>query len=272
MAMLESKASQVQTAVRYKPEFQAAVKENLLMAGAIKHAIEAAQIDIHFQNVIHAPTGEFAYVESLARWTRESGEIVPPITLFSHAARSKLVQDLDRYLIDRSLRYFQILSKQPQYQDTILAVNVAPSTLLDKKFPDFLRLVISKYALSSFQIMIEVAETTFIGNLDHCFQQLRSLKKLGVRIALDDFGRDYSSLSILTALDFDVIKIDRVFVDKITMPINREIIMMVQKIALSNGKVVIAEGVETKAQSEALHELGIDFHQGYYYSKPKKLI
>jgi diguanylate cyclase (GGDEF)-like protein/PAS domain S-box-containing protein len=272
MAMLESKASQIQTAVRYKPEFQAAVKENLLMAGAIKHAIEASQIDIHFQNVIHAPSGEFAYIESLARWTRENGEIVPPITLFFHATQSKLVQDLDRYLIDRSLRYFQILSKQPQYQDTILAVNVAPSTLLDKKFPDFLRLVISKYALSSFQIMIEVAETTFIGNLDHCFQQLRSLKKLGVRIAIDDFGRDYSSLSILTGLDFDVIKIDRVFVDKITMPINREIITMVQKIALSNGKVVIAEGVETKAQAESLHELGIDFHQGYYYGKPKKMV
>ncbi len=239
--MLESKSSDNQIAVRYKPALQAVVKENLMMAGAIKHAIEASQIDIHFQNVIHAPTGEFTYVESLARWTKDTGEIVPPVTLFFHASRSKLVQDLDRYLIDRSLRYFQILSKQPQYQDTILAVNVAPSTLLDKKFPDF-------------------------------FQQLRTLKKLGIRIAIDDFGRDYSSLSILTSLDFDVIKIDRVFVDKITMPINREIITMVQKIALSNGKVVIAEGVETKAQAEALHEMGIDCHQGYYYSKPKKLV
>jgi EAL domain-containing protein (putative c-di-GMP-specific phosphodiesterase class I) len=100
---------------------------------------------------------------------------------------------------------------------------------------------------------------------------LRSLRKLGVRIAIDDFGRDYSSLSILTALDFDVIKIDRVFVDKINLPINREIIKMVQSIAHANGKTVIAEGVETKAQAENLQLLGISLHQGYLYSKPKKL-
>lgn len=271
MAMLESKASNVQTAVRYRPEFQQNVKDNLMMAGAIKHAIEAGEIDIHFQTVVEASTGEPVFLESLARWHRQNGEYVPPFTLFHHATRSKLVQDLDRYLIDKSLRYFQMLIRRPEYQDAVLSVNVTPSTLLDKKFPDFLRLIMSKYALASYQIMIEVAETTFVGNLDVCFQQLRSLRKLGVRIAIDDFGRDYSSLSILTALDFDVIKIDRVFVDKINLPINREIIKMVQSIAHANGKTVIAEGVETKAQAENLMLLGISLHQGYLYAKPKKL-
>lgn len=271
MAMLESKASNVQTAVRYRPEFQQNVKDNLMMAGAIKHAIEAGEIEIHFQAVVEASSGEPVFLESLARWHRQNGEYVPPFTLFHHATRSKLVQDLDRYLIDKSLRYFQMLVRRPEYQDAVLSVNVTPSTLLDKKFPDFLRLIMSKYALASYQIMIEVAETTFVGNLDLCFQQLRSLRKLGVRIAIDDFGRDYSSLSILTALDFDVIKIDRVFVDKINLPINREIIKMVQSIAHSNGKTVIAEGVETKAQAENLQLLGISLHQGYLYSKPKKL-
>lgn len=271
MAMLESKTSNVQTAVRYLPEFQQSVKDNLMMAGAIKHAIEAGEIDIHFQAVVDASTGETVYLESLARWTRQNGESIPPFTLFHHATRSKLVQDLDRYLIDKSLRYFQILSRRPEYQDAVISVNVTPSTLLDRKFPDFLRLIMSKYALASYQIMIEVAETTFVGNLDVCFQQLRSLRKLGVRIAIDDFGRDYSSLSILTALDFDIIKIDRVFVDKINLPINREIITMVQTIAHANGKTVIAEGVETKAQAENLSLLGIHLHQGYLYSRPKKL-
>jgi diguanylate cyclase (GGDEF)-like protein/PAS domain S-box-containing protein len=271
MAMLESKASNVQTAVRYRPEFQQNVKDNLMMAGAIKHAIEAGEIEIHFQNVVEATSGEPVFLESLARWHRQNGEYVTPFTLFHHATRSKLVLDLDRYLIDKSLRYFQMLVRRPEYQDAILSVNVTPSTLLDKKFPDFLRLIMSKYALASYQIMIEVAETTFVGNLDLCFQQLRSLRKLGVRIAIDDFGRDYSSLSILTALDFDVIKIDRVFVDKINLPINREIIKMVQSIAHANGKTVIAEGVETKTQAENLQLLGITLHQGYLYSKPKKL-
>jgi len=271
MAMLESKAANVQTAVRYRPEFQQNVKDNLMMAGAIKHAIEAGEIDIHFQGVVDASSGETVFLESLARWHRQNGEYIAPFTLFHHATRSKLVQDLDRYLIDKSLRYFQILLRRPEYQDAVLSVNVTPSTLLDKKFPDFLRLIMSKYALASYQIMVEVAETTFVGNLDVCFQQLRSLRKLGVRIAIDDFGRDYSSLSILTALDFDVIKIDRVFVDKINLPINREIIKMVQSIAHANGKTVIAEGVETKAQAENLSLLGIYLHQGYLYSKPKKM-
>lgn len=271
MAMLESKAANVQTAVRYRPEFQQNVKDNLMMAGAIKHAIEAGEIEIHFQGVVDASSGETVFLESLARWHRQNGEYVAPFTLFHHATRSKLVQDLDRYLIDKSLRYFQTLQRRPEYQDAVLSVNVTPSTLLDKKFPDFLRLIMSKYALASYQIMVEVAETTFVGNLDVCFQQLRSLRKLGVRIAIDDFGRDYSSLSILTALDFDVIKIDRVFVDKINLPINREIIKMVQSIAHANGKTVIAEGVETKTQAENLTLLGISLHQGYLYSKPKKL-
>jgi diguanylate cyclase (GGDEF)-like protein/PAS domain S-box-containing protein len=272
LAMLESKSRMTLTAVRFVPEFQMSLKENLTMASAIKHAMETNEIDVHFQAILNTLTGETIALEALARWRRQDDSNISPLVLFQHATKSKMVQDLDRFLIDKALRYFKILRNQPAYSKASITINVAPATLLEAKFIDFLKYELAKYAIDSSLIVLEVAETTFVGNLEHCFQQIRRVRSLGIKIAIDDFGRDYSSLSVLTAIDFDMIKIDRVFVDRIHLAINMDIVQMIIKIAASNKKMVIAEGVETIEQSSALMKLDCIYQQGFLFARPKKLV
>ena len=144
--------------------------------------------------------------------------------------------------------------------------------LLDSKLIEFFKYEISKYAIGPELIVIEIPENTFVGNLEQIYDQIRKLRQIGMKIAIDDFGREYSSLSVLTAIDFDLIKIDRFFIEHINKPTNKEIIQMILRIAKNNQKTVIAEGIETKDQSDQLIEYGCIYHQGFYYARPKKLV
>ena len=272
LAMLESKNNYTHTALRYREEFQKNVEENLMMASEIRKAIQNNEIDVHFQPVIQNVNRQILTLEALARWTKANGQIVSPITLFQHATKSKLVEEVDRYLIDKALLYFKQLRTQPAYLKSTVSINLTPETLLDSKTTEFFKYELSKYAINPDAVVIEIAENTFVGNLDHVYDQIRKLRQIGMKIAIDDFGREYSSLSVLTTIDFDFIKIDRFFVDRIAEAVNQEIIQMVLRIAKDKSKVVVAEGVETMEQAQALVKLGCVYHQGYYYAKPKKLI
>lgn len=272
LAMLESKSHYHHTALRYRKEFQMNVQENLTMASAIRNAIQNNEIDVFFQSVVHSQTQRIISLEALARWKRSDDTFVSPLVLFQHANRLKLVEDLDRFLIDKALRYFKSIHHQAAYQQATLSINVSPGLLLDSKLIDFFKYEISKYAIGPELIVIEIPENTFVGNLEQIYDQIRKLRQIGMKIAIDDFGREYSSLSVLTAIDFDLIKIDRFFIEHINKPINKEIIQMILRIAKTNNKTVIAEGIETKDQSDKLIEYGCIYHQGYYYARPKKLV
>lgn len=272
LAMLESKSHYHHTALRYRREFQMNVQENLTMASAIRNAIQNNEIDVHFQSVVHSQTHKIISLEALARWKRSDDTFVSPLILFQHANRLKMVEDLDRFLIDKALRYFKSIHHQAAYQQATLSLNVSPGLLLDSKLIEFFKYEISKYAIGPELIVIEIPENTFVGNLEQIYDQIRKLRQIGMKIAIDDFGRDYSSLSVLSAIDFDLIKIDRFFIEHINKPTNKEIIQMILRIAKNNQKTVIAEGIETKDQSDQLIEYGCIYHQGYYYGRPKKLV
>ncbi len=122
------------------------------------------------------------------------------------------------------------------------------------------------------QIYVEISENTFVNNLQLCRNQIHKIKNLGFLVALDDFGREYSSLSILDSIDFDILKIDRLFIDRINHQKNIEIIKMILNISSFSNTMVIAEGIETKEQKTILLSLGCYYHQGYYYAKPQKLV
>ena len=142
--------------------------------------------------------------------------------------------------------------------------------LLRPNFPEIINALANKYQIKKSDICIEINENTFVNNKEESRKQIKRLRELGFIVALDDFGREYSSLSILNKVDFDVIKLDRLFIVNLDMKLNIEIINMVNKIAKLTNNSVIVEGVETEEQKDTLIKLGGYFLQGFLFSKPAK--
>jgi EAL domain-containing protein (putative c-di-GMP-specific phosphodiesterase class I) len=119
---------------------------------------------------------------------------------------------------------------------------------------------------------MEISEKTFIHDIESCIERINKYKSLGSKIAIDDFGIELSSLSILKQINFDILKLDKVFMEDIHDPFNASIIDLVSKISSFGNKTLIIEGVETKDLSEVLIKRDIFYHQGYYYHKPEKRV
>ena len=147
-------------------------------------------------------------------------------------------------------------------------MNISGNTLNNL---DYLRKLISELSIiyDFSKAYFEITETNLIQDLENSREALETIKKAKGRIALDDFGVGYSSLSYLKGLDIDMIKIDKSFIDSIDLNMqNKKILSMIVNLSHELGMKVLAEGVETKEQLNHIIEVGCDYAQGYYFYKP----
>jgi len=271
LAMKESKQENQFTIARYQRHMGDTLKQNIITASKLKGALERREIEVHFQKTIDTRTKSFGYLEELARWVDPELGYVSPLVLFSVAKEFNLLDQLEKYLIEEAIKNFIGIRNNPDYINTKLAINLAPSSFMDLTFLTFLNQVVDKCHLKHSDICVEVSESTFVNTLADCVFRINEYRKNGYIIALDDFGKDYSSLAILESVAFDIIKIDKLFIDKIFEKKNQEIVKMIQKIAELSNKEIIAEGVETNNQSTKLIELGCFIQQGYFFHRPEKM-
>ena len=272
MAMQTSSQETNSNIIRYQRYMLDNLDRNIKISTKLKTALDQGLIQVHFQKAMNVPDNKVVYLEELARWTDPELGYIPPIQLFKIAKDYNQLDRLERYLVDKAIDAFRLIRRHKEYHDAKLAINIAPSTLLDPQFIEFLNIAAKKCKVPAKDICIEISEGTFVAKLDLCIERIREYKKQGYMIALDDFGKDYSSLAILESFDFDLIKIDKLFIDKITDEKIKEIIRMIRKITELSGKDIIAEGVETEDQAQVLLSLGCLLQQGYYFHRPEKLI
>ncbi len=272
LAMSEAKRDKYKKCVRYNNKLSEYLNQKVYMAREIKDAIENDDFEIHYQPIVNANNNNIEYVESLIRWNHIELGWVTPGQILPVATDSGLMVKLDLYIIHKALKNFKEVIKKQHYSKAILTINVSPQTLLKDNFPEILVDMITKFDIDMNKICIEVSENTFVNNIKECNDQLYKLKQVGILVALDDFGREYSSLAILDNMEFDIIKIDRLFIDRIENEKNLEIVRMIMKISQLSSKAVIAEGVETKKQMQTLLLVGCVLQQGYFFAKPEKII
>ncbi len=254
----------------YQPKMGAKLKHDLLISDRLKKAIDEDDIDVHFQNIYDLDDNKVNYVEALARWEDPYIGQVNPEVFLNIAVKNKIIDKLDQALIHKSLAYFKVLhQKSPQL---ILSLNLTPQTIMKHDIGTFLVEQVHAYALNPASVCLEISEKTFVLNTDVCRSQIRMLKQAGFMIALDDFGKDYSSLAVLESVDFDVIKLDGLFTKNIQLEKNQEIVKMVKKITELSDKDLIIEGVETKKQRDILSKLGCKHQQGFLFHKPEKMV
>ncbi|MBI9009392.1 MAG: EAL domain-containing protein [Tenericutes bacterium] len=257
---------------RYKKGMLESIKYNLELANKLKIALDDEIIQVFFQKAINCITKQTYVFEQLSRWHDEDLGYISPLDFFKIAKETNQLDRLDRYMVKKSLESFKLLKDTVGTNDAKLTINLAPNTLMNIKFFEYFDDVVKKVGLEPSEIYIEISEGTFINKLDLCISRINLYKSHGYLIALDDFGIEYSSLGILEKVNFDIIKLDAHFVRNISNVSNQEVIKMIRKITDMTDREMIAEGVETKEQSEKLRDLGCLIQQGYYLHKPEDLL
>ena len=239
----------------------------LALAGQLRRAIEHDELTLEFQPQLDLVTGEVRTVEALVRWMHpERGRLGPDefVPLAEHAG---LIRPLTRWVLRNALAHSR--AWHDAGLTLAVAVNVSGRDIVDLGLADEVGRMLAEERLSPTSLELEITESTLMTDPIRATQVLERLSALGVRIAIDDFGSGYSSLSHLRRLPVDVLKIDKSFVLRMdTDESDETIVRSTIDLAHNLGLCVVAEGVETDANQQRLAELGCDTIQGYHLSEP----
>jgi len=241
----------------------------LQFADQLHDAIHSDQLTLHYQPQLDLHEGEILAVEALVRWWHPTLGLIAPLKFLPLAEEAGLMGSLTRWVLDQALA--QCAAWHAVGQQARMSVNISASDLLD---PGLLELVTNQLALhglSSDALMLEITETTLIDDFENSRRVLAQLQELGVGVSIDDFGAGFTSLTYLSALPVDELKLDRSFITPMCRPdAAREIELVRATIDLGHALRlrVVAEGIENSETLELLRALGCDLAQGYFIGKP----
>jgi len=237
----------------------------------IKEALESDRFVIFKQTITSLNGGDpTPHHELLLRMLDHDG-LVPPGAFIPAAERYNLMNAVDRWVIDTAFRHLHRVQRAGD--EGIYSINLSGNSLNDDNLPDYIQHKLAEHRVNPGQLCFEITETAAVFNLEKASHMIKSLKKLGCRFSLDDFGSGLSSFGYLKNLPVDFLKIDGSFVkDMNTDPMNRAIVEAIHQVGHSLSIRTIAEFVENQNIANQLRDIGVDFAQGYYFSKPEPLV
>ncbi|MFT4115566.1 EAL domain-containing protein [Bradyrhizobium sp.] len=259
LAMYAAKAEGKKAYKFFTPAMEARARERLLLETELRKALASGEIETLFQPIYDLRVNRIVACEALARWRHPAHGSVSPTTFIPIAEQAGLIGELGDIVLRQACRE---AASWPG--DISVAVNVSPLQLRNPVFS--LKVVSALHAtgLPASRLEIEITEAVLIGDDELALKILHELRAIGVKIALDDFGIGYSSLSYLLRFPFDKIKIDKCFIEGLTsQDTSRGIVRGAIAIASELRMVVTAEGVETEEQRSELRKLNCDQIQGY---------
>lgn len=234
----------------------------------LREDFDAGRLEVYYQPQFSLSDGNLCGAEALMRWKHSSRGHIAPSEFIQLAEDSGLITEMGRWIIDQTCMDLSSIVNRGLHPGS-MSINVSTRQLKDSGFPTDILEALQRHGIHPGYMQLEITETAVAENRDTAISILNSLREAGVQIAIDDFGTGYSSLSYLQQLPFDLIKIDKSFVDLIGSGGSSEnICRTIIKMAHELGKRAIAEGVENKAQAEFLSLNNCDFVQGYFYSRP----
>ncbi|MGY6276329.1 bifunctional diguanylate cyclase/phosphodiesterase [Methylomonas sp. MgM2] len=253
----------------YSPVMQKAVDDRMRLAIDLRSALPAQQLSVYYQPIVHLASGNISKAEALLRWQHPTLGMVSPAAFIPVAEETGLISEIGDWVFRQAAAQTAMLQTgfDPEFQ---ISVNKSPIQFKSNpngcaQWVEYLH----KQGLSGHSIVVEITEGLLMEAKEDTSLLLFMLRDHGMQVALDDFGTGYSSLAYLKKFDIDYIKIDQSFVRNLSKDSNdfvlcEAMIVMAHKLGLS----VIAEGVETEGQRNLLHEIGCDYGQGYFFSRP----
>ncbi|MGB5255437.1 MAG: EAL domain-containing protein, partial [Sedimenticolaceae bacterium] len=234
---------------------------------ALKGAVTNHELVLHYQPVIDALTERVRSAEALMRWQRPGVGLVMPGGFIEVAEQSGLVVQMGAWAIAEVCRQMRAWRDAGLGIETV-NVNVSGVQLTDQNLERQVRQALEETGLPGECLTLEITETSLIGRLEESVETLARLRATGVRIMIDDFGTGYASLKYLKMLPVDGLKIDRMFVkDLPDNPSDAAIVGAVVSLARASGYKLVAEGIDTAAQADALREAGVPLLQGFLFAR-----
>jgi diguanylate cyclase (GGDEF)-like protein len=228
-------------------------------------ALEGEEFVLHYQPIVDVARGRIAAFEALVRWQHPRRGLVPPDQFIPFAEESGLVVPLGEWVLDTAC------SQAAAWPEKVsVAVNLSPVQFRDPGLLDAIMGALSRSGLAPARLELEITEASVLGASEATLATLRHLRSLGVKIAFDDFGTGFSSLSYLHRFSFDKLKIDKSFIGDLGVSESADaIVRAVTGLGANLNLVTTAEGVETAAQLAQLRALGCGQVQGYLFSRPR---
>ncbi len=235
---------------------------------AIPAAIKMHEIKFAYQPVVDMQTKRVVSLEALVRWQNPALGTIDPTELIHVAESSGKIIAFQNYMLGEVLAEFQKISSRFSFknQGIRLNINLSPAQILDAASIDFLINNIKKAGVSPSKVTLEVVESAILVDEQSVHAHFERLKKTGFKLAMDDFGTGYSSLAYLTRFDFDIVKIDKAFINTDLTEKQVSFVEGVVNLCHSLRMKVVAEGVETQAQFDSLKHIQCDYCQGYLFS------
>jgi diguanylate cyclase (GGDEF)-like protein/PAS domain S-box-containing protein len=241
-------------------------------AARISAALDEGRFELYRMPILALQKKEVGeHYEILVRMRDEAGKIVPPDQFIAAAERYNITPAIDRWVFENTLRWL-VSEADERERLSVCAINLSGQSLGDDKFLPFVIEQFRKSGLDPRKICFEITETSAVASFSQANRFIQSLRELGCKFSLDDFGTGLSSFGYLKHLPVDYLKIDGSFVRGIlTDPIDREMVRSINEIGHLTGKLVIAEFAENQEIIEALTKMGVDYAQGYGIAQPSRL-
>ena len=240
--------------------------EEQQIESTMNKALENQEFKIVYQPKIFTKTEKLAGAEALVRWYK-NGKLVSPSYFIPLFEENKFIIKLDLYIFEQVCKDMADWKEKYNFTTTV-SINVSKEHFVDENFIKKYVDITNKYNVDRGKIDLEITESATIDENIDILKILKNIKSKGFLISIDDFGTGYSSLSMIQSMPFDILKIDKVFVDQADLNSNQNIINYIMLIAEHLGVETIVEGVENKEQVDFIRKINCDIIQGYYYSKP----
>jgi diguanylate cyclase (GGDEF)-like protein/PAS domain S-box-containing protein len=255
----------------FEPAMHDAVVARLGMEAELRRAIERHEFVVYYQPIVRLETGEVIGAEALVRWQHPTRGLVPPLEFIPLAEETGLIVPLGSWILRQACHQLAEWQKLRggAGEPFVMNVNLSSRQLVRDMIADEVAEAVDESGIRASWLVLEVTETVLMADPVVAAAALAHIRDLGVRVALDDFGSGYSSLSHLRRFPIDIVKIDKSFVDDVAhagaqSAIARGIIELGRAMQIQT----VAEGIEVDEQAEVLRTLGCELGQGYFFARP----
>jgi len=254
----------------FEPAMHDAVVARLGLEAELRRAVERQEFVVHYQPIVKLDSGEVIGAEALVRWQHPTRGLVPPLEFIPLAEETGLIVPLGSWILRQACRQLAEWQRlRGGGEPFVMNVNLSSRQLVREAIADEVAAAVDDSGIRASWLVLEVTETVLMADPEVAAKALASIRDLGVRVALDDFGSGYSSLSHLRRFPIDIVKIDKSFVDDVAhegaeSAIARGIIELGRAMRIQT----VAEGIEVDEQAEVLRTLGCELGQGFFFARP----
>ncbi|GFZ31028.1 hypothetical protein CSC2_15540 [Clostridium zeae] len=243
------------------------VIERMEIERYLRNALDKNEFVLYYQPQVDANTGMICSFEALIRWNSPELGFVPPDRFITLAEENHKIIDIGNWVLRSACEFIKEVHTNG-HDKCYISINVSVIQLMQSDFVDNVLKIINDITIDPNCIELEITESIFIETYDSISDKLNRLREIGIKIALDDFGKGYSSLSYLKQLPISTLKIDKTFIDDVAEEHKVSLVENIIDIGHKMNLKVVAEGVETEEQLDYLNKYSCDRIQGYYFSRP----